>query len=57
MFPDVLTYQAHAGVLKAGGWKIPQIPDCLNWSECMLRQTLYPWQSGGLGGLSDAPLM
>ena len=54
MSPYALLDRAHALLLNAEGWKIPQIADCFNWAESTVRQTIARWQTQGLVGLWDA---
>lgn len=41
--------------LNAMGWTVPKIAEHLKQSEHTIRDTLLRWQTGGLGGLWEAP--
>jgi transposase len=47
--------RAHMVRLNAQGWNVPAIADIFECQEQTVRETLKRWETGGLGGLWDAP--
>jgi transposase len=47
--------RAHMIRLNAQGWNVPAIAEIFECREQRVRETLKRWESGGLGGLWDAP--
>ena len=41
--------------LNANGWNVPRIAEHLKQSPHTIRQTIRRWETGGLGGLGEAP--
>jgi transposase len=47
--------RAHMVRLNAQGWNVPAIAKVFECREQTVRETLRRWETGGLGGLWDAP--
>ncbi len=47
--------RAHILLLNAAGWNVPMIAELFVCHEHTVRATLRRWESGGLGGLWEAP--
>ena len=47
--------RAHMVRLNAQGWNVPAIAQIFECQEQTVRETLRRWETGGLGGLWDAP--
>ena len=41
--------------LNACGWNVPWIAEYLEWAQKTVRETIEPWQQGGLGRLWEKP--
>jgi len=47
--------RAHMLLLNARGWNVPAIAELFECHEHTVRATLKRWETGGLGGLWEAP--